>query len=149
FAAGRSNGSEAGAKEGIAETAKKAAEMARDKIQELFHHQAQKSRQLADKNRILAKFGVTADCDELRRQIDALKADAEAHEQKASTEEEGRQLATAEANRLEGGRKAMAQRLITGLEIERRHLSESGIAEEFQKLEQDEALLRGEWARQL
>jgi DNA repair exonuclease SbcCD ATPase subunit len=139
---------EAEAKEKRVEAAKKAPEEEWERLNALEQDQGRRSRELTEKKTLLARFGVTAGADELRRQIDALKTEAEGHEQKARTEKEGWQAAEAEANRLAKERDKMAQRLITDLDGERQQLIESGVAEKFQKVEQD-ATRQAEWVKQL
>ncbi|HZT79463.1 MAG TPA: SMC family ATPase [Gemmataceae bacterium] len=129
------------------EAEKRAADEEWKRLNALDQDQARKSQQLKGKKEILTKFGVTEDADELRRHIDALKADADGHEQAARKEAESQRSAAAEANRLDKEGQEAAKRLLDPLDADLQRLIRSGVEEEFEKLRQDEAR-RAEWARQ-
>jgi DNA repair protein SbcC/Rad50 len=138
---------DAEAEEEKALAAKTAAEQERNQVETFDKDRAEKTQNLTEKRRILAKLGITVEADELRREIVAMRSDAGVHEQNVKNEAERRRLALAEANRLNADRLKTGKLLIDPLDSELRELDESGVGEEFSKLQQDVARWE-EWVKQ-
>src|SRR5262249_16665613 len=114
-------------KEGKATEEKKIAEGERDRLDALAREQFWKCQRLADLEKALTEFGVTADAGDLREEIGAKIADADDHGQQARVEEERRGSAVREAERLDKERQETAKRLFTAIATEWQQLAESGV----------------------